>query len=292
MAAVTQQKGPSWQTAAGFLQYWPSQTPEAPLLIFMHGIESHGNWFADTAVRIQLAGYRVLAWDRPGFGRSDDHLTAVSVRGHLDSRAALLVQFDRLLMTLEQYALLANGQAFHLCGLSWGGLAALYIAGKRPERVLSLSLLVPGLSSRLLFSWREQARILTSGSRSRRGKKMVTLPITPAMFTQDLAKQAYLRNDPYRTLQVTRGFCRTTLALMLAIRNPLSRFRRSVRPPSLCLLAETDAVLVKIQVQRVLSALGIACHTIPATHHSLVLEAPERVADLISKHLRDSDGAL
>lgn len=81
------------------------------------------------------AGYRVIAVDRRGHGRSDAGDTDfVSVHLHADD----------LRLTLE----LRDAKRAHLVGVSYGALVCLEFALSWPERVVSMTLLEPPL-----FTW-------------------------------------------------------------------------------------------------------------------------------------------
>ncbi|HYN17981.1 MAG TPA: alpha/beta fold hydrolase, partial [Actinomycetes bacterium] len=60
-------------------QRWSSErSPPWAVVVFLHGIASHGGWFAETAADLSEQGVAVYAPDRRGSGRSG------GPRGHLD----------------------------------------------------------------------------------------------------------------------------------------------------------------------------------------------------------------
>src|SRR4029450_7349175 len=51
--------------------HWPSErSPPWAVVIFLHGIASHGGWFGETAADLCRHGVAVYAPDRRGSGRS------------------------------------------------------------------------------------------------------------------------------------------------------------------------------------------------------------------------------
>lgn len=94
-------------------------------VILVHGSMSTGAeaW----ALQLELAGrYRLLIPDRRGYGRSP-HVEEIG--WHHDGQ--------------DIAELLAEGDAAHLVGHSYGGVAALLAAGLRPEAVRSLTVIEP-----------------------------------------------------------------------------------------------------------------------------------------------------
>jgi len=105
-----------------------------PALLLLHGIGSSSRSF-----RHQLAdladAYTVIAWDAPGYGRSEDPPNAPTMADNADAAARLLDQLE-----IEQA---------HVLGVSMGGVIAQLLYHRHPERVLSLILAdtTPGGSS-------------------------------------------------------------------------------------------------------------------------------------------------
>jgi pimeloyl-ACP methyl ester carboxylesterase len=94
-----------------------------PALLLLHGIGSNSRSF-----RHQLAGladaFTVIAWDAPGYGRSEDPLEAWSLDDAADEAARLLEGF---------------GPA-HVLGVSMGGVIAQVLYHRHAEQVRSLIL--------------------------------------------------------------------------------------------------------------------------------------------------------
>lgn len=104
------------------------ETGTGPALVLLHGIgASSAGWLCQFET---LKGYRLVAWDAPGYGESD-FLAAEEPRA-ADYAQALHEFLDRLL--LKDVVLVAN---------SLGCLMAAAYAAARPERVRSMILLGP-----------------------------------------------------------------------------------------------------------------------------------------------------
>jgi pimeloyl-ACP methyl ester carboxylesterase len=97
----------------------------APIL-FLHGFGSTKEDYADVAQLRAFDGQPVLAYDAPGCGETTcGDLTATSIPFLVDTALAMLDCFG-----VEQ---------FHAVGHSMGGLTALILAARQPERVLSFT---------------------------------------------------------------------------------------------------------------------------------------------------------
>lgn len=98
--------------------------PKSPIL-FLHGFGSTKEDYADIALQTGLDGHQVLAYDAPGCGETMcSDLSAASIPFLVDTAEGMLRR--------------AGIETFHLVGHSMGGLTALILADKMPDRVLSL----------------------------------------------------------------------------------------------------------------------------------------------------------
>jgi pimeloyl-ACP methyl ester carboxylesterase len=98
----------------------------APTVVLTHGAGgSHAVWYQQVPV-LADAGYRVVAWDSRGFGRS------TFTTGRLSPAEAAL--------DLERVLDAVGAQTIHLVGQSMGGWWATAFALARPDRLHSLAL--------------------------------------------------------------------------------------------------------------------------------------------------------
>ena len=100
-----------------------------PVILLHANTGTSENWQKQTPALVQ-AGYRVIAFDRPGWGKSAVHagMKPISVAEDLDALADHL-KLDK----------------FHLLGVAGGGYIALDYAAWRPERLKSLVVGASGL---------------------------------------------------------------------------------------------------------------------------------------------------
>ena len=99
------------------------QGERAPI-VFLHGFGSTKEDYADIVRHAAFAGHSFLAYDAPGCGATTcSDLSRISIPFLVETALAVLetLAFER----------------FHLVGHSMGGLTALMLAHRHPERVLS-----------------------------------------------------------------------------------------------------------------------------------------------------------
>jgi pimeloyl-ACP methyl ester carboxylesterase len=100
-----------------------------PVILMHANTGTSETWQKQTPALVQV-GYRVIAFDRPGWGKSAvrEGMKPISVAENLDALA------DQLKLS-----------KFHLLGVAGGGYVALDYAAWRPERLRSLVLAATGL---------------------------------------------------------------------------------------------------------------------------------------------------
>ena len=97
-----------------------------PALVLLHGLSgSRLSW--EPQLRDLADSCRVVAWDQPGYGDS----------AALDGE----VTFTALADAVVDFIDVIGATQVHLCGISFGGMIAQYVAARYPQRLLSLTLL-------------------------------------------------------------------------------------------------------------------------------------------------------
>lgn len=96
-----------------------------PLLLCLHGIGSSSAAFAPQLTTMN-AGFRVVAWDAPGYAKSADPQDPLTMDDYADAAADVIR---------------ARGGRAHVLGVSWGGVIALRLAVRHPDLVQSLMVL-------------------------------------------------------------------------------------------------------------------------------------------------------
>lgn len=238
-------------------------------MLLLHGSQSHAGWWGPVMDQLARRGFASLAYDRAGWGRSPGE------PGHLASYDHFLDEASTQAVALRQ-----RYGVVHLAGMSWGGLAALYLALRRGWLFDSLTLVAPGI-----YSHKDVTAVgktgIALGALARRTGLRVGLRFAPADFTADPARQADIAADQMLTRRVSAQFCIETMKMRAFCARQALR-QRIV--PSLCLLAEHDAITDNAATIDFCHRADIAVRTLPGTRHALALDAPDRVADMMAAH--------
>ncbi len=250
----------------------PDAAPRGAFLL-LHGMESHAGWFVDCAARLVRNGWAVLAFDRPGWGKSP------GPRGHMTSYRDLVDLTSRLAARARR-----KYGAVHLAGMSWGGMAALYCALRTPWLFDSVSLIAPGVATRRDLPFPEKAKAAWNALR-RDGNALLRPGFRLEDFTRDPQWRHFIESDPDRVTAVTTSFCIESLKMRHFIREHAGKRRL---PPALCLLAGEDGIVDNPATAHLCRKAGALVQYIPRAAHTLIFEKPAQTAGIIDHHAEEA----
>ncbi len=173
----------------------PAGVNAAASLLFVHGIASHGDWFAETAAYLANRGVAVYAPDRRGSGLSD------GPRGHLDRYEHALDDLD---LFLDLIARQQTGAPIFLAGSSWSAKLAIATAARSEARLTGLVLLGPGLFPRVDLTIAQKLAVLVL--HRLRPEHPLPIPLAPESYTRNPAYLEYVRRDDRRLLTASARF--------------------------------------------------------------------------------------
>lgn len=201
--------------------------PEASLL-FLHGIASHGGWFAGTAIHLAERGIAVYAPDRRGSGLSGGQ------RGHITSYEQALDDLDRF----RELALTEHpGAPLFLAGSSWAAKLALASAARSEESLAGLLLLGPGLFPRVDLTIPQKLAVLLY--HRTRPERELRIPLVPDDYTRNPTYLDYIRRDAYRLVTASTRFFWETARLDRA----RDRLAAGLSLPILLQIGEADQIM-------------------------------------------------
>jgi len=137
--------------STGELQLATAGEPGRPVVILLHGFPDVWQGWHEQIGPLAAAGYRVLAPNQRGYGRS-----------HKPAGVAAY-DLDRLAEDVVALADSEGAATFHLVGHDWGGIVAWWVAARYPERVARLVILNaphPGAFSG--YAWRHPGQLARS----------------------------------------------------------------------------------------------------------------------------------
>lgn len=240
-----------------------------PTLVCLHGISSNSrSW------RHQLTGlserYRVIAWDAPGYGQSDDPLPGFGMAGYADTLAGLLDE-----LSLAQVVIV---------GLSMGGVVAQEFYRRHSERVLGLVLADtntgggarPEAERRVRLEARLKAieTLTPQEIAQQRGPALLSPHASPQLLAEVIAMVSEIHPTGYRE---------AALALDAADTRDILP---AIEVPTLVLWGEHDTVTPRAEAETIQAAVsGSYLEVIRGAGHLSNLEQPVAFNEALHRFL-------
>jgi haloalkane dehalogenase len=256
---------------------------EGPPVVFFHGEPTWSFLWRKVIPPVRDAGFRCIAPDMPGFGRSDKPIDFdwYSYDRHVDALAPLLEELDLRDATVVVH--------------DWGGPVGLRLAVEHPDRVARIVIMDTGLFTghqKMSDAWLAFQDFV---------KRTDDLPIgflVRGGCKRDPGDEVIAAYElPYPTPESKAGAKAFPLIMPLSPEMPgaaagqkvLDALRRDQRP-KLVLWADSDPVLDVSVGERFAAALGTKVdHVIPQAGHFLQEDAGPEIGRLIADWLRSGD---
>ncbi len=232
-----------WHRASDDLQLacrvWKGK-PGFPVVVYLHGIEGHSQWFENTASALNQRGMTVYAPDRRGSGLNPrDRGNLASYRDYLADIEVFLrkVSFDHL------------GHSLILIGNCWGAKAASLICQKdyKPTNgqefnlpIAGLVLTSPGIYTKVDYGVGTKLQIAYASivGDSGRNRKWA-IPLDVEMLTNNPTFQGFLKRDSLRLTEATASFFVESFKMSKLA----EKASASIEMPLLILQAGSDAIV-------------------------------------------------
>ncbi len=176
-------------------RHFPAAGGHRGAVVHLHGIQSHGGWYVDTAAELARRGYSVYLPDRRGSGLSP------GPRG--DFRRP-----EQLVDDVARFVELARrdepGASVFLIGGCWGARPALSYALEAQGELAGLALVCPAIRVKIDLSPPEKLKVLAGGLVGPAWR--VRIPLEPELFTSDPEYLRFIREDPLALRDVTARF--------------------------------------------------------------------------------------
>jgi 2-hydroxy-6-oxonona-2,4-dienedioate hydrolase len=215
---------------------WPVRYREAgegPALVLAHGLGCSADYWLRNGPELAAAGYRVLAPDLPGYGRTPGPWRAMTIP---EQAAALSAWADALGVASAAWV-----------GHSISCQAVVELAARAPDRVERMVLAAPTGIGRRLYDALGLFRDLRRE------------PISLVPWIAD----AYLR----------AGVVRWLGSWWAARRHDLVAAAARSRAPALVLVGNLDPVVTAAEAERVARAVGGTLRVIPGAAHAIIYDA-------------------
>jgi pimeloyl-ACP methyl ester carboxylesterase len=254
---------------------WRERAGSGPVLVALHGIGSQARAF--DALAEQLQGWRIIAWETPGYGASDP-LSQDWPQGR-DYADALF-----------RFVMQQKLDRFFLLGHSLGTLVGAAFANMHPERLLGLILascaqgggIAPGsdLPDAYAFRLRDLQNEGPVAFASARAPRLIYQPeLNPVLVDAVAAGMARVRMPGYKQ------------AVRFLASGDLARDCTTLQVRTAVVVGTEDIVTAPEQSVRAHGCLGPttqgALVQVPEAGHALPQQAPDVLARVIEIHARD-----
>lgn len=245
----------------------------SPVVLYLHGIEGHSQWFENSASALNEKGVTVYAPDRRGAGMNPRD------RGHLGSYKTYLGDIYKLLGLISVDH---PGHAVVVWGHCWGAKAAALVCREVDEKtrlkedgvahghpVSGLVLSCPAIYTRVDFDMKTKLTIAFNHFMGdRRALRKFDIPIKSTMFTDNPTYLGYIEKDPMRIREATSTFFFESFMLSQLSQKAASK----ISLPTLILQGGSDQIVDIPKVEAWLSRTGStdkSMRIFPEAHHSI-----------------------
>lgn len=204
------------------------------VIIHLHGIQSHGAWYVDTAAELARHGYPTYLSDRRGSGLNP------GPRGFFNNRQQLLDDLQRLIdVSKNDYPELPTV----LIGSCWGAKLAVAYALREQDRLAGLVLISPALAQKVDLPLGDKIKVAVGHVVA--PHIQVPVPLTPEMFTANPGFLQFIKEDPLGLRTVSaRFFFETFLWDRSLIKQP-----RNLTLPLLLMQSGKDPIVDEKRIQ-------------------------------------------
>ena len=244
---------------------------DRPTVVFVNSLGSDLRIWDDVVEALAKARIGAVRYDLRGHGLSDLGTPPSRMEAHIDDLAALM---DHLAI-----------QRATICGISVGGMIALGLSHRRPEKVAALILCCTGAIIGTAETWNARIAAVEQGGVASIAETVLQRWFSPAAYGEGGGLLAIARNMLART--PAAGYAATCIALRDA---DLTQSAQAVRVPTLCIAGEYDGSTPP-ELVRTLSGLipGSQFRLIANAGHLPCIERPEELAGLMLSFLRENE---
>ncbi|MBA3857097.1 MAG: hypothetical protein C0507_09350 [Cyanobacteria bacterium PR.3.49] len=221
------------------LRKFAAHNADGPVALYLHGIEGHSYWFANTAALLNKAGITVYAPDRRGSGLNTYQ------RGHVKNAGQLLSDVEFFLNLIAEKH---PQQSLFLLANCWGAKLATIVSSKTykwsgaaPGVPLSgLVLICPAIKTKPDLSFWQKISIgaaLIAGGEALQAE--FPIPLTCSMFTDNPLFLNYIDSDPYRLISASKAFYFASWILSMRAAGTAG----NIELPTLILQSDDDAIV-------------------------------------------------
>jgi 3-oxoadipate enol-lactonase len=240
----------------------------APALVLLHSLGTTREMWAPQAAALARR-FQVVRCDLRGHGRSPVPPAPYEIADLAGDVVALL---DRL----------GIGRA-HLCGLSLGGMASMWLAARHPARVRRLVLCCTAAQLGSPATWAERAALVRAQGTAAVADAVLARWLTPTFAARHPERAAPLRAMLLGTPAEGYAACCGAIERM-----DLGPELPAIRAPTLAIAGAQDPSTTPEHLARIAAAIpGARLAVVDGAAHLANVEQPEKITELIATHLQE-----
>jgi pimeloyl-ACP methyl ester carboxylesterase len=260
------------ETQFGHIHYQLEGSPDAPLVVFVHGFSAPSYMWDNNRKVVANAGYRVLTFDLYGRGYSS--------RPNVRYDKQLFV--DQIEQLTQQ---LAPNKPFHIVGLSMGGAITSAFVVQNPGNILSVGYVAP-------FNQPVDIGPLTLPVIGKWLGYLLFIPKLPSNQANDLVEPERFPYwaDKFSEQMMYKGFRRAIISTgrHLIAKDPTDDFAEvgKLAIPKLLLWGKEDKVIPLSGAERVKELLGsnVELEVLEDAGHAMQYECYDRINPKLLSH--------
>lgn len=239
-------------------------------VLLLGGIESHSDWFAPLAARLNARGVSCFTFDRRGWGRSEGE------RGRVVSADSPWEEIEGEIRRIHAI----TQRQVHVVGQSWSGMALLGYGRRELPHLAQLTLIAPGIFPRRVV---KPSMVAQTAMRTFLGDRTPQpLPLKSVDLSESADVLKFIDDDSLRVTAVPSATLWITLRLILKAR-ALRRVEHRGARDACCILTRNDRIIDSEKTARLMERLGIPVRWAPPVGHCIALGEPEWTADCIDR---------
>jgi acylglycerol lipase len=248
-------------------RFWQGRI-NSPVVLHLHGVEGHSQWFENTATVLNERGFTIYAPDRRGCGMN------TQARGHIRNYYVWLSDLEMTILYIKRQH---QHSPIFLMANCWGAKLAAILAQanyrcddqNQLPPLAGLILTCPAIYTHIDFPLLTKIQIAFAYWQGKdQQMKRWPIPLTTSMLTNNPEYIDYLEKDPLRLTSATATFFMQTFFLTLKSR----QVAKNIKTPTLILQAGLDEI---VDIQKLenwyeqIDASQKSLHVFPESSHSL-----------------------
>ena len=267
-------------------RHWEASA-NAPVVLQLHGIEGHSQWFARTADLLNSRDITVYALDRRGSGMNREK------PGHLNNHKTYLADLETALRFIQSRH---TRQPIILLANCWSARAAAILASANYKpvtkpfdvKLAGLIFTSPAICTKVDLDFLTKCKVALAWIKGGPSREQTwPIPLKPTFFTNNPDYLRYVQDDPWRLKEASCGlFISTAIFSLLA-----KRTAQQITLPLLVMQSGADQIVDVARTQKWYNQVKSedkSMHIFPGVFHSIDFDDNcfRQYTDILSRWLK------